>query len=217
MKMSLLISVLILTLGVSCKTDTPIKNLGKKESITPAKPQEMNHSKKIGLAEEEMTSATKNAKAIGEEVKSYANPSPVKKIEKQGQPEPKELEKTKEVKASKPVIKNPPPIKKMEAKPIIFFPDTLHNYGFIDEGDTIRHSFRFLNDGTVPLEILDVQVSCGCTIPVYPLTNIEPGRLSKIDITFLSSGKLGPQEATIDILSNASKPIRRLYLKGVIR
>ena len=110
------------------------------------------------------------------------------------------------------IIPDPP-----EEKAILFFPDTLFNFGFIDEGDTIDHTFRFLNNGTAPLEILDVKVSCGCTVPVFPLEAIQPGRLSKIDVTFLSKGKIGSQLATIDVLTNAENSSQTLYLKGVVR
>ena len=102
-------------------------------------------------------------------------------------------------------------------KAILFFPDTLFNFGFINEGDTIDHTFRFLNNGTAPLEILDVKVSCGCTVPVFPLEAVQPGRLSKIDVTFLSKGKIGSQLATIDVLTNAENSSQTLYLKGVVR
>lgn len=114
---------------------------------------------------------------------------------------------------TKEVKPPPPPIEKAK----IFFPDTLHDFGFINEGDTITHSFRFINDGKAPLEILDVQVSCGCTVPLYSLAEILPGRLSKIDVTYLSKGKIGSQIATIDVLTNAENPSQTLYLKGVIR
>ena len=107
----------------------------------------------------------------------------------------------------------PPPVE----KPKIYFPDTLYNYGFIDESDTVVHTFRFINDGKEDLDILDVQVSCGCMIPKYPLTAIKPGRMGKIEVTFLSAGKIGSQLATIDVLTNARNPRQTLYLKGVVR
>ena len=106
---------------------------------------------------------------------------------------------------------------KVEEKAVIFFPDTLFDFGFINEGDTIAHTFRFLNNGKAPLEILDVQVSCGCTVPVFPLEAVQPGRLNKIEVTFLSKGKMGSQLATIDILTNAENARETLYLKGVVR
>lgn len=124
----------------------------------------------------------------------------------------KETPKKKEVK--KPA---PKPAPKPVEKPKIIFPQTEHNFGFINEGDTVRHTFRFLNDGPSPVEILDVQVSCGCTVPVYPLEPILPGRLGKIDVTFLSKGKIGSQLATIDVTTNAEKPEQTLILTGVIR
>ena len=130
-----------------------------------------------------------------------------KQVEQPAPAQPKTT--TKKVKAV-----TPPEI---EEKAVIFFPDTLFDFGFINEGDTIAHTFRFLNNGKAPLEILDVQVSCGCTVPVFPLEAVQPGRLNKIEVTFLSKGKMGSQLATIDILTNAENARETLYLKGVVR
>lgn len=129
------------------------------------------------------------------------------------------ISRQKKMEVSKPKatpITSSPKVKEQQY-PIVFFPDTIHDFGFINEGDTIRHTFRFLNKGQSPLEITDVQVSCGCTVPIYSLEPILPGRMSTIDITYLSTGKVGRQQAIIDVHTNAQKSVQKLYLKGVVR
>ena len=225
MKMNLIISTLFALLSFGCSSEpseaTHSKTtIGKTESATQPIENEKTIAaeeiKKAIVAQQTSAKATASAKPIvskptlsDEKTKAQIINKEAKKViaKPKTKPEPKPK--------PKPIVQKPK--LKPVVKPKLFFPDTLHNYGFIDEGDTIRHTFRFINDGDTPLEIMDVQVSCGCTIPVYSLEAIQPGRLSKIDITFLSSGKIGPQLATIDVITNASNPKQTLYLKGVIR
>lgn len=177
----------------------------KKEIIAPAEPKP---EKKTPVKEPAPEQVKQQSNEVKEE--KTTSPAPKKKIEK------KVTAKKEPVKTTKPKAKPKPKPKPVE-KPKVIFPQTEHNFGFINEGDTVRHTFRFLNDGKSPLEILDVQVSCGCTVPVYPLEPILPGRLGKIDITFLSKGKVGSQRATIDVETNAENPLQTLTLTGVIR
>lgn len=215
MKLNLIISLVIVLLGSACKSEAPA-DVSKKAPVSSPMKKTDNDALESRITEQKKEPIKKATPAP--EVKKEEKTMPVEKVVKKDPAPAKKIETVKKTVSKKAAPKKVAPPKPVEKpKPILFFPDTIHDYGFIDEGDTIRHSFRFLNDGTVPLEILDVQVSCGCTIPVYSLTDIAPGRLSKIDITFLSKGKIGPQEATIDVLTNARNARQTLYLKGVIR
>ena len=174
--------------------------------------------KVVVVAEAKPIKVPVTSDASGNNESKILKPTPIQtqKPEPQSDKEAKsEIKNTSQPVAPKPEKKvTPMPI---ASNPVLFFVDTLHDYGFINEGDTIKHSFKFINRGDAPLEILDVQVSCGCMLPSYSFLDIEPGRLGKIDVTFLSKGKLGPQVATIDLLTNAKNPRQTLYLKGVIR
>ncbi len=50
----------------------------------------------------------------------------------------------------------------------IKFDNPEHDFGTLTEGDTVSHVFSFTNTGTDPLEILAVNVSCGCTVAENP-------------------------------------------------
>src|SRR5690606_3303609 len=40
-----------------------------------------------------------------------------------------------------------------------------YDFGEIKEGEKVEHEFRFINTGSSPLIISNVQASCGCTTP----------------------------------------------------
>ena len=219
MKMNI-ISLICLLWITGCTPDTKTSSVESSDEITEVAPSRKTVAKEI-KSEKVIVQESKPTDSKPEAIKSEPKVDVVDKEKEEKTPvvsEPKKEIKKPAVKpdvAKKKVVPPPPP--PPPSKPEIFFPDTLFNYGFINEGDTIKHSFRFINDGKVDLEILDVQVSCGCTVPKWSLEPIGPGRLSKIEVTFLSKGKIGSQLATIDVLTNAKNPRQTLYLKGVVR
>src|SRR5690606_19258403 len=71
------------------------------------------------------------------------------------------------------------------------------------EGEIVPHSFKFTNTGNKELIIMDVKASCGCTVPSYSKDPIAPGKSGEINIEFNSQGKVGPNQKTITVVSNA--------------
>lgn len=100
--------------------------------------------------------------------------------------------------------------------PQIKFDDPKYNFGFIREGEVVKHDFTFTNTGDVPLIITKVEVSCGCTVADKPEQPIRKGEKAVIHASFNSAGKLYRQERTITVTSNASNSPTVLTLKGVI-
>ncbi len=116
---------------------------------------------------------------------------------------------------SKPVTIPKPVIKKIG--PRISFNNKNFKYGQIKEGKEIDHSFFFRNTGDEPLEIMNVSVTCGCTVPTYSFMPILPGATSKIDVHYDSKGKMSSQKATITVLTNStSNPTEKLFLEGYV-
>ena len=127
-------------------------------------------------------------------------------------------------KAPKPVAKTPIK-KKIVTKPKpapstfanISFDKLVHEFGEIDEGDKITHKFKFKNTGNGPLIIDNVDVSCGCTMPTYPIIPIGPGETGEIGVIYNSKGKFGTQKPSITIKTNATQPLVKLYMSGSIK
>ncbi len=76
------------------------------------------------------------------------------------------------------------------------------NLGTIQEGDTIHHTFTFINTGRHPLVLADVRASCGCTVPSYSKEPVLPGKSGKIDIQFNSRNREGKQHKSIFVTAN---------------
>ena len=98
----------------------------------------------------------------------------------------------------------------------IKFKETEYDFGVITQGDKIKHDFVFENVGDADLEILNVDVTCGCTTPTFPFIPIAPGEKGTIGVTYNSTGKLGNQKPMITIVSNAKPHTTKIYLKGVV-
>jgi len=116
-------------------------------------------------------------------------------------------------KEEKPEIKEEKPKPKKRAK--MHFPNKVHDYGFVMQGDTVTHEFYFKNVGNDDLMIKRVEASCGCTTPKYPREPIPPGEGGKISVVFKTAGKLGRQVPHINVYTNYKRRIK-LELKGFV-
>lgn len=80
--------------------------------------------------------------------------------------------------------------------------DNTIDYGTVNkEDDSGLRSFEFTNTGDEPLIIINVQSSCGCTVPSKPTEPIEPGKTGKIDVKY--NMNTGPIRKTITVETNA--------------
>ncbi len=96
----------------------------------------------------------------------------------------------------------------------VAFAETTHEFGTIDEGDVVEHTFTFTNTGDTPLIIQDAKASCGCTVPRKPEAPVAPGKTSEIQVRFNSQGKPGMQNKTITVTANTDPPTTRLFIKA---
>ncbi|HEV7382842.1 MAG TPA: DUF1573 domain-containing protein, partial [Dyadobacter sp.] len=52
------------------------------------------------------------------------------------------------------------------------------DFGTIQEGEVVEHTFNFRNDGEYPLILSNITSSCGCTTPEWPKEPIKSGATS---------------------------------------
>ncbi|REJ82515.1 MAG: DUF1573 domain-containing protein [Bacteroidetes bacterium] len=90
------------------------------------------------------------------------------------------------------------------------------NFGTIKQGEKIEYSFTFVNSGKEPLIISDAKGTCGCTVPSWSKEPIPKGGKGSVNVEFNSTGKLGMQDKTVTIISNAKSGPKVLRLKGNI-
>ena len=98
------------------------------------------------------------------------------------------------------------------------FDKTLHDFGTIQEGETVETIFTFTNTGKSDLIIVDARGSCGCTVPEYPKnTPIPPGEMGKIRVSFDSSNKPNMQQKTVTISANTDSGRETIRIKALVQ
>jgi hypothetical protein len=98
----------------------------------------------------------------------------------------------------------------------ITYEETEFNFGTVDEGEVVTHSFKFANTGNVPLIIQKARSSCGCTIPDWPKDPIPPGGTGVIEARFNTSAKLKEQKKIIYVTANTYPNETTVSLKGYV-
>jgi len=96
------------------------------------------------------------------------------------------------------------------------FEETMYEFGTVNEGDMVNHTFTFTNSGEAPLIIKNAVASCGCTVPNWPKEPIAPGETGEIEVNFNSQGKPNQQTKTITITANTEPTITKLTIKGMV-
>ena len=84
----------------------------------------------------------------------------------------------------------------------ISFNEYAHDFGVMNEGDVVTHSFVFTNTGAEPLILDKCKGSCGCTVPECPKEPIPPGGTGKIEVKFNSKGKKNKQTKKVTVNAN---------------
>jgi hypothetical protein len=107
-----------------------------------------------------------------------------------------------------------PPAEAQSGRPIIAFDARVHDFGLVNEGDTLRHVFQVRNQGTAPLILSEVTTSCGCTAATLGATTIPPGGAGPLEVTMDTHGEQGEGTRSITVLSNDPRqPTSTLEIK----
>jgi hypothetical protein len=101
--------------------------------------------------------------------------------------------------------------------PEMKFEKNQHDFGTIKQGDTVEHEFKFENTGEADLLITNAKGSCGCTVPEYPKTAIQPGKAGTIKVSFNSAGKSGVNTKSVVLTSNCKEKNKVLIITADIK
>ena len=98
----------------------------------------------------------------------------------------------------------------------IKFDKTIHNFGSFSEKDSkVTCVFTYTNVGEQPLVVNQAIASCGCTVPEYTKTPIQPGEKGEIKVTYNGAGKFpGHFKKSITVRTNGAVEMTRLYIEG---
>lgn len=104
-----------------------------------------------------------------------------------------------------------------QSKPAEFkFEKETHDFGKVVSGKSATFEFKFTNVGDEPLIIKGTEATCGCTVPKYTTTPIKKGESGSIQVTYSASGAAMRFNKAVTISSNASTPVKVLYIKGEV-
>lgn len=98
----------------------------------------------------------------------------------------------------------------------IDFDSKRFDFGEVQEGDIVEHTFTFVNTGRTPLLISDARSTCGCTVPDWPEEPIAPGEQGSIRVRFNTENKIRQQNKPVTITANTLPAQTRIYLQGFV-
>lgn len=107
-----------------------------------------------------------------------------------------------------------------EDQPKMEFESTDYNFGTIQEGEIVKHTFKFKNTGKNPLIISEARTTCGCTVSEYPEDPVQPGDEGEIKVRFDSKGKaMGDVEAikSVTVIANTTPNKVILKIHGYVK
>jgi len=111
---------------------------------------------------------------------------------------------------------NPTEVSETQQGPVMVFEETEYQFGKINQGEKVAHTFVFNNTGDAPLIINSASGSCGCTVPEWPHEPILPGAKGEVNVIFNSAGKRGPQNKSVTLNTNQGDTPIRIYIKGEV-
>jgi hypothetical protein len=118
------------------------------------------------------------------------------------------------------IIRNPvtanEPVDTVNVAKITFDNDT-YNFGEVEEGEIVEHTFSFTNTGKVPLVISNARSTCGCTVPEWPKEPIAPGAKGDILIKFNTKNKKRDQTKPVTITANTYPSTSKVFVAGFVK
>ena len=105
--------------------------------------------------------------------------------------------------------------KSVPKQPKIRFDQTDYDFGEVEAGDEVEHTFVFENTGDDLLSIKEVLTSCGCTGALVTEKEVPPGGVGKITATFHAKGFQGAVKKGLTVESNdPENRLVRLTIRG---
>ncbi|TXE16476.1 DUF1573 domain-containing protein [Psychroflexus gondwanensis] len=105
---------------------------------------------------------------------------------------------------------------KEQSFPVMEFEEKEFDFGTVDEGEVVEHTFVFTNTGDAPLIVSNATASCGCTVPTWTKEAVAPGDNGEMLVKFNTSGKQNQQMAQVRITGNTASGKETLRIKAFV-
>jgi len=83
------------------------------------------------------------------------------------------------------------------------FEKQMYDLGKIQQGEIVKYTMKFRNEGEELLVINNAHASCGCTVPKWTKEPIAKGEEGQLEVTFDSSGRKGVQHKSVVLITNS--------------
>jgi hypothetical protein len=100
--------------------------------------------------------------------------------------------------------------------PVVEFNTVEYDFGTVNEGEVVEHTYAFKNTGEAPLIIQSAQPSCGCTVPDWTKEPIPVGGSGFVKAKFDTNGKPNAQNKTITVTANTWPKQTVLRFKAMV-
>lgn len=87
----------------------------------------------------------------------------------------------------------------ISAQEVEFLNPKVIDLGEVLEGTEVQDKIIFVNTGTKPVQIKDVDPSCGCTVPQVPEEKYAPGDTAEISFTIDTEGFYGVERKSLTV------------------
>ncbi|PJB56380.1 MAG: hypothetical protein CO098_14200 [Bacteroidetes bacterium CG_4_9_14_3_um_filter_41_19] len=106
----------------------------------------------------------------------------------------------------------------LDTIPRLFFDSYNYDFGYLNRGKRLYHSFRYTNVGGMPVVISYIDVSPDCRMVVAPNKIIHPGESGMIRLKLILRGRVGVQHRSVILTTNDPvTPVITLGLHGNVR
>lgn len=100
--------------------------------------------------------------------------------------------------------------------PKMEFEESEYDFGTVEEGEVVEHTFVFKNTGDAPLIVSNAAASCGCTVPTWTKESIAPGDEGEMLVKFNTSGKPNQQMKAVRITANTQSGKETIRIKAFV-
>lgn len=102
---------------------------------------------------------------------------------------------------------------KTESAGAVIWKDEVYDFGKIPQGIPDTAVFEFTNSGKVPVVIMDVVKSCGCSSVEFPRDPVKPKRKAQVIVVYNAAAP-GMFTKTVSVKFNEQQENRQLTIKG---
>jgi hypothetical protein len=104
-----------------------------------------------------------------------------------------------------------------DPRPRLVVEETVFDFGSVDQGARVEHTFRLPNRGDGVLHVDHVKSSCGCTVAVVSDRVVPPGDEARVAVAFDTSRVTGRTTKTISVYTDdPDAPVLALSLSGQV-